>query len=113
MALRSSQNRAFLGGSKDVWFLMDDASGLVKNSAVKMAGIDVGTIQDIKLQNGRARIEMVIRSDTPATKSSRIEIRPNGILGDKHVEIVAGQPEDPPLRSGDQILIVDDKASID
>jgi phospholipid/cholesterol/gamma-HCH transport system substrate-binding protein len=113
MALKSSSSPAYLGGSKDVWFVMDDASGLVKNSAVKIAGIDVGVIRDITLQNGRARVDMTIKSSTPATKSARIEIRPNGILGDKHVEIISGDPRDPPLRSGDQILTVDDKASID
>lgn len=113
LALRSSENPSYLGGSKDAWFLLDDASGLVKRSSVKMAGIDVGIIEDIKLQNGKARVEMVIKSDVPITRSARIEIRPNGILGDKFVEVVAGDPRDPPLRNGDQILIVDDRASMD
>lgn len=113
LALRSSEDPSYLGGTKDAWFLLDDASGLVKKSAVKMAGIDVGIIKDIKLQNGKARVEMIIKSDTPVTRSARIEIRPNGILGDKFVEVISGDPRDPPLRNGDQILIVDDRASID
>jgi phospholipid/cholesterol/gamma-HCH transport system substrate-binding protein len=58
-------------------------------------------------------VEMVLQGTTPVTKSARIEIRPNGILGDKHVEVVAGDPRDPPLRSGEQILVVDDRASVD
>jgi phospholipid/cholesterol/gamma-HCH transport system substrate-binding protein len=49
----------------------------------------------------------------PITKSARIEIRPNGILGDKHVEIISGDPRDPPLRDGEQVLVVDDRASVD
>lgn len=113
LALRSSEDPSYLGGSKDAWFLLDDASGLVKRSSVKMAGIDVGIIKDIQLQNGKARVQMVIKSDVPITRSARIEIRPNGILGDKFVEVVAGDPRDPPLRNGDQILIVDDRASMD
>jgi phospholipid/cholesterol/gamma-HCH transport system substrate-binding protein len=56
---------------------------------------------------------MVLQGDLPLTKSARIEIRPNGILGDKHVEIITGDPRDPPLRSGEQILVVDDRASVD
>ncbi|MEK7355749.1 MAG: MlaD family protein, partial [Bdellovibrionota bacterium] len=70
----------------------------------RMSGIEVGLIKDIKLENGKARVEMVLKGDTPVTKSARIEIRPNGILGDKHVEIITGDPRDPPLRSGEQIL---------
>lgn len=113
MALRASNNSAYLGSSKESWFYIDDASGLVKNSYVKMAGIDVGTIRDIKLENGQARVEMILKGDLPLTKSARIEIRPNGILGDKHIELMSGDPRDPPLRSGEQVLVVDDRASVD
>jgi len=113
MSLKVSQDPSYLGSSKETWFMMDDASGIVKNSAVKMAGIDVGIIKDIVLEHGQARVMLVVKGDTPITKSARIEIRPNGILGDKHVEIISGDPRDPPLRSGEQILVVDDRASVD
>ncbi|MES2965707.1 MAG: MlaD family protein [Bdellovibrionota bacterium] len=113
MSLAVSNNPSYLGTSKEAWFYIDDASGLVKNSGTRMSGIEVGLIKDIKLENGKARVEMVLKGDTPVTKSARIEIRPNGILGDKHVEIITGDPRDPPLRSGEQILVVDDRASVD
>ena len=113
MSLKASNNASYLGSSKNAWFYIEDASGLVRDSYVKMAGIDVGTIKEIKLENGQARIEMILKGDLPLTKSARIEIRPNGILGDKHVELMSGDPRDPPLRSGEQILVVDDRASVD
>lgn len=113
MSLKVSENPRYLGASKTAWFLLDDASGLIKQSNVKMAGINVGVIEDITLQNGEARVDMILRADVPVTRSARIEIRPNGILGDKHVEIITGDPRDPPLRSGEQILVVDDRASVD
>ena len=113
MSLKVSQDPSYLGATKEAWFMMDDASGIVKNSSVKMAGIDVGIIKDIVLERGQARVYLVVKGDTPMTKSARIEIRPNGILGDKHVEIISGEPRDPPLRSGEQILVVDDRASVD
>lgn len=113
MSIKVSNDPAGLGSSKRAHFLMDDASGLVKNSNVRMAGIPVGTIQDIKLENGMARVEVLLKGDTPMTKSARVEIRPNGILGDKFVEIIGGDVRDPPLVSGDQIMVVDDRASVD
>jgi len=113
MSLRVSQDPSFLGTSKQAWFYIDDASGLVKNSAVRMAGINIGIIRDIKLENGQARVEMVLQNEIPLTKSARVEIRPNGILGDKNIEIVSGDPRDPSLRGGEQILVVDDRASMD
>jgi phospholipid/cholesterol/gamma-HCH transport system substrate-binding protein len=113
MALKVSEDPSFLGSSRKTWFEMDDASGLVKNSAVKMAGIDVGVIKDIRLENGKARVDMILKGEVPITRSAQIDIRPNGILGDKHVEIIAGNAMDPPLQSGQQILIVHDNASVD
>ena len=113
MSLRVSQDPSFLGTSKQTWFYIDDASGLIKNSAVRMAGINIGIVRDIKLENGQARVEMVLRNEIPLTKSARVEIRPNGILGDKNIEIVSGDPRDPALRGGEQILVVDDRASMD
>ena len=113
MSLRVSNDPSYLGNSKEIWFYIEDASGLVKNSNVTMAGITIGIIKDIKLEAGQARVEMVLQGRIPVTKSARIEIRPNGILGDKHVEVISGDPRDPPLRSGEQILVVDDRASVD
>ena len=113
MSLRVSNDPSWLGSSKEAWFYIEDASGLVKNSNVSMAGINVGIIRDIKLENGQAKIDMILQGTIPVTKSARIEIRPNGILGDKHIEVISGDPRDPPLRSGEQILVVDDRASVD
>ncbi|CAN5450920.1 hypothetical protein BH10BDE1_BH10BDE1_07050 [soil metagenome] len=113
MSIKVSNDPAGLGSSKSAHFFMDDASGLVKNSNIRMAGIPIGVIKDIKLENGVARVEVVVKGDTPMTKSARVEIRPNGILGDKFVEIIGGDVRDPPLRSGDQIMVVDDRASVD
>lgn len=113
MSLSVSSDSSYLSSSKEGWFYLEDASGLVEKSGVRMAGIQVGIIKKIRLENGQAKVEMTMQGDAPITKSARIEIRPNGILGDKHVEIIQGDPRDPPFRSGEQFLVVDDRASVD
>lgn len=113
MSIKVSNDPAGLGSTKNAHFYMDDASGLVKNSNIRMAGIPIGMIKDIRLENGMARVEVILKGDTPVTKSARVEIRPNGILGDKFVEVIGGDVRDPPLQSGDQIMVVDDRASVD
>jgi phospholipid/cholesterol/gamma-HCH transport system substrate-binding protein len=111
--MKVSENPAGLGHSRTAWFVMPDANGLVKNSAVRMAGIPVGVIKDIKLEGGLAHIELSLRDDIPLTTSAQVEIRANGILGDKHVELIGGNPSDPPLRNGGQIVAVEDRGSLD
>lgn len=113
MSIRVSEDPDYLGRSKRLWFVVEDASGLIKKSPARVAGIRVGIIEDIYLQNGMARINLLVKSDVELSKSSKVEIRPNGILGDKHIEIIPGNPDDPKLEDKDQILHVEDHASID
>lgn len=113
MSLQVSESAGFMGGKK-LWFALENAAGLIKNGPVHVAGIRVGIIKQIGLaEDGRARIDVIIQPGVRLTRSSRIQIRPNGILGDKHIEIVPGDPNDPLLESGDQIAGVEDSASLD
>lgn len=113
MSMQVSEDPSYLGRSKKAWFLLKNAGGLVKNSAIRTAGIPVGIIQNITLQDGQARVDITVKSDVHLTVSAVVEIRAQGILGDKHIEINPGAPGDPPLADGAQILNVKDKGSMD
>lgn len=113
MSMQVSDDPSYLGRPRRAWFLMPNAAGLIKNSAVKTAGINVGVIKDIKLQDGQARIEITVKSDIPLTTSASVEIKSVGILGDKHVEVAPGNPSDPPLADGAQIMTLNEKGSLD
>lgn len=113
MSLQVSDDPSYMGRSGEAWFLLKDAGGLVKGSAVKSAGIPVGIIKDIKLQDGQARVDMTIRPDFKLYTSASIEIKAQGILGDKHVSISPGSDTEPPLEKGGQILNVKDGGSMD
>lgn len=113
MSMQVSDDPSFMGRSRKAWFLLDNAAGLIKNSGVKTAGIPIGIVKDIKLQDGKARVDISIRSDIPLTTSASVEIKSIGILGDKHVEVFPGSPSDTPLADAGQILIVKDKGSLD
>lgn len=113
MSLKLAEGPGVFGGSKEFTFSVDNASGLVKNSAVKMAGIKVGVIKDIVLEDGRARIHILIDKDVPMTASSKIELKTDGILGDKHVELIPGQVDDPQIESGTALGSADNSKGID
>jgi phospholipid/cholesterol/gamma-HCH transport system substrate-binding protein len=113
MSMRVSDSPNFIGGQKEVWFEVDNAGGLIKKSPVNVAGIRVGVIDDIVLKDGKAVVRLAIRPDVLLTESSKVEIRANGILGDKHVEIIPGSSSDPVVGHKEQIIVVEDNASID
>mgnify|MGYP003394540458 CR=1 FL=1 len=89
MSMQASEDPGYLGGkSRKHWFLVDDATGLVTNSVVKMAGVNVGSIKKITLQDNRARIDLSIQDDLPLTTNSSVRIKAFGLLGDRVVEVV-------------------------
>lgn len=113
MTIGVSENHSYLGGSRNHWFLLDNASGLIKNSAIKMAGINVGVIKDIRLYHGKARLDITLDPDVKLTEKSRVELRAQGILGDRYVEVMVLDANAPELEDGAQILDVADKGSLD
>lgn len=113
MSMQVSDDPSFLGRSKKAWFYLDNANGLTKGSAIRSAGIPVGAIKDISLQEGKARIDVTVKSDVPLTRSAIVEMRANGILGDKYIEINPGNSADPGLEDGGQIANVKTGGSLD
>ncbi len=103
MNIKLSKNPSVLGASTKLFFLVEDASGLISNTAVKVAGVKVGIIKAISLESGKAKIEILVQSGLNLTKSAKVEIVSNGILGDRYISIIGGDPTDEVLKSGGQI----------
>ncbi len=113
MAMKVSEGPGLLTGSKSHYFKADSAGGLVRGSGVKMAGIKVGVIDDIILEDGKAKIVVALEGDTKLTQSARVELKADGILGDKHVELVPGSPDDPELEDGKELPLMHGKGGLD
>lgn len=113
MVVNISEDPSLHGRTRGAHFKIADATGLIKSSPVKMAGIPVGIIKDIKLEDGIARISITIRKDIPVTQDSKIEIRANGILGDRYVELIAGNSGAPEVADNGEITNVRNAGSMD
>ncbi len=88
----------------DVNVYFDSATGLAKDVQVEIAGVEVGRVRKISLENGKALVVLRINSDVRLTKDAKAIIRTKGILGDKYVELTQGSPSAPPLKEGDRIV---------
>ena len=82
----------------------DNVSGLNKDVPVEIAGIEIGSVGDIRLDKKRARVTMRIYPDISIPSDSKASIRTKGIMGDKFIEITPGKEELPPLEDGETIV---------
>lgn len=112
MSLKVNEGPGLFSRTTRYWFELEDAGGLVVGSAVKSSGIKVGTIENIKLVDDKARIYIQIGNDIIMHTSGYVELRSDGILGDRHVELVAGKNQDPKLEDGMQILTAHERGSL-
>lgn len=95
----------------DVFF--DNVTGLKTNSPVEIAGIEVGLVDAIRLDGGRARVTLRLRPDVKITADAAATIRTRGVMGDKFVEIDPGSEAFPELGDGGRIVHAETPADLD
>ncbi len=113
MSLKVSEDPERLFKTKKVYFILEDAAGIEKNTPIYLAGIRIGAVKKVGLVDGKARVDVAVKKNVHISKSSQVEIRPTGILGDKSIFITPGKPEEELIKEGAQIADVSDKASMD
>lgn len=82
-----------------------NASGIALGSDVKVGGIKVGVVSDMKLDNKtyEALVTLQVRNDTKLPKDSSAAISSSGLLGEKYVQISPGN-DDAMLEEGGRIM---------
>ena len=113
MTLKVSKGPSILSQQKEFNVTLDDASGLIEKSAIRMAGIKVGIIDKVELVDGRAKIWIFVDDKVKLTESSYVEIRSDGILGDKHIELFQGPVSKALLKNGATIQNTKERGSLD
>ena len=88
----------------DVEVLFDSASGLAQDVTVEIAGVEIGRVQTISLENGRALVVLHIKPGIVLSRDVKALIRTKGILGDKYVEIIPGSSSAPAIEPGGRIV---------
>lgn len=79
----------------------DDVAGLDDKSAVRIAGVRVGRVDGIRLlPDGTAVARLLLEQDVELREGAWGQVKNLGLLGDKYVELFAGDPGKPRLPAG-------------
>ncbi len=87
-----------------VYASFQSASGLTKGAKVEMAGVQVGSVDDISLDKKRivASVKLKIRKDLSLSDDAIASIKTSGLIGDRYIKISQGG-SDTILKPGDTI----------
>lgn len=92
--------------------VMPDATGLLVNDAVKVAGVPVGKVTGISVQRGKAVVSFQVKPDLRLRTSTQVGVRWRNVLGQKYLYLYPGGtgprlakggtlPEDQAVQSAD------------
>lgn len=91
----------------------DDIGGLSVRAPVRIAGVKVGQVSRIELDDDlRAEVFMEIDANVEISTDSAAAIRTSGLLGDQFVAVELGAEEDS-LEHGDEFVFTESAFSID
>ena len=79
-----------------------EAAGIKNGASVAVAGVDVGKIDSIELEEGKARLTFRLNPEITVRQDAQAIIRARSILGEKYLSIEPGSP-DAPLLEGSHI----------
>jgi phospholipid/cholesterol/gamma-HCH transport system substrate-binding protein len=75
----------------------DSAAGLSPDAQVRIAGVRVGDVEKVALENGKAKVRFRLPKDVVLYKDAKAYLKSEGFLGEKYVEITSGTPGNPKL----------------
>lgn len=92
----SQRSDASTGNSYDLIAKFDRADGISPGTDVRVAGVKVGTVKSISLDQKtyKAEAALAIRKDVQIPMESAAKIQADGLLGGSYIHIqISGEPE--------------------
>ncbi|HPQ88666.1 MAG TPA: MlaD family protein [Candidatus Mcinerneyibacteriales bacterium] len=102
----------FFSKGYNIFVSFNFTNGLEENAPVRLAGVNVGTVDDVQMvydQKGtlHVMVRLWIREDIRLREDSRFYINTLGLLGEKYVEISPGTISEPLLPDNSTVAGID------
>jgi len=113
MSLQVGTGALLSRGTYELVVYFDNVTGLKADSPVEVAGIEVGRVRAITLEEGRARLALEIAGPVKIPADTVASIKSRGVLGDKYVDLSGGSPDSPDLADGGVLARSDRSADLE
>jgi len=90
MTMKTGKTFWYKKAGYTVYTYFPNISGLDKKTKVKIAGVDVGVIDDITLEGDKAKVKIRLNPEVIIYENAIAGIKASGMMGDKQLEIQPG-----------------------
>jgi phospholipid/cholesterol/gamma-HCH transport system substrate-binding protein len=97
----------FFHHNRHVSALFDTVQDLKTGDDVKMAGVDIGRVDKIAIEDSKVRVTMALNTDAPVKTDSSATIKFTGFMGQNYVSIEFGSSGSPQAVDGTVLAAVE------
>jgi phospholipid/cholesterol/gamma-HCH transport system substrate-binding protein len=77
-------------GGYTVYAAFENAGGIKKGSVVEIAGVEMGRVREITLDNYQAKLELFLDPGVKIQEDSIASVKTKGLIGEKFIQISPG-----------------------
>jgi phospholipid/cholesterol/gamma-HCH transport system substrate-binding protein len=103
MSMQVNRQQAAGRSANSYYADFESVSGLIPQIPVEVSGIVSGYVDTIELIDNKARVTIVINKKVKVYEDAGLLIRDRGVLGDRYVVLVPGNPEKIEIPDGGRI----------
>lgn len=103
LGVRFFEDIPLFKGTYDLYTVYDNARGMIVGNAVRISGVDVGSVQEVALDPATNKVKIRLRLDKQyvVTEGAYTEITGIDALNAVQMVIHAGPVDNPPVKDGD------------
>ena len=94
LSVRLGKMEVLGGRGYEIYALFSNTGGLQNGSSVMIAGVDVGIVKGVSLEDYQARVVLSIYEDVQIQEDAIASVKTKGLIGEKYIEITPGASEE-------------------
>lgn len=93
LSIKIAKTEVFGGGGYEIHALFSDTGGLKEGASVVIAGVKVGSVKSITMENYEANVVLTLPPNIKIQEDAIASIKTKGIIGQKYLAITPGGSE--------------------
>lgn len=93
LSVKLGRMEFFRGKGYEVYAIFSNTGGLKSGSSVVIAGVEIGRVKEIILDDYQARVIMILPENLKVQDDAIASIKTKGLIGEKYVGITPGGSE--------------------
>ena len=94
LSMKVAKTEMFGGDGYELYAVFSDIGGLKKGASVVIAGVNVGNVKSVFMEDYEAKVFFMLPNDVKIPDDAIASIKTRGIIGAKYLDITAGGSDD-------------------